>query len=253
MATLRQRYDEVMTRVAEAAVRSGRKPESVYVVAVTKYAAPDQIRALIDFGHSDLGESRVQQLVQRSPQMQEYLNRQKSLGGHDRGEGVQLPDKIRWHMIGQLQRNKVKQVLPVVQLVHSVDSLRLAEEIHAIAAKQDLTVDVLLQINVSGETSKGGVAAPAARHLVDQIDSMVHLRPRGLMTMAPLTDNSEEVRTVFRRAREVFEEIAATDVCGDAFNILSMGMSNDYEIAIEEGANLVRIGRSIFGESATPS
>lgn len=245
---LKDRYRQVMDTVARAATKSGRHPNQVHVVAVTKYASPDQIRSIIDLGHMDLGESRVQQLQQRAPQMQEYLSRQRGLGGADRGDEINPPDKIRWHMIGTLQRNKAKHVLPLVQLVHSVDSLRLAEEIHAVAAKQDICVDVLLQVNISGEESKNGVAPPAAIHLIDQMDTMVHLRPRGIMTMAPLTDDQELVRSVFRRCRELFEEIKTTGVGGRDFNLLSMGMSSDYEIAVEEGANIVRVGRAIFGD-----
>ncbi len=249
--TLRERYQAVRQRIADAAIRAGRKPERVHLVAVTKYASPDQIRSLIDLGHIDLGESRVQQLTQRAPLMHEYLQRQRALGGADRGDGVSPPEKIRWHMIGSLQRNKVKAVLPHVQLVHSVDSLRLAEEIHAVAAKLDICVDVLLQVNISGETSKSGVASPAALHLIDQMDTMVHLRPRGLMTMAPKLEGRDEsgaVRSVFSRCRECFEEIRSQGVGGKDFNVLSMGMTDDFDIAVEEGANVIRVGRAIFGD-----
>jgi pyridoxal phosphate enzyme (YggS family) len=152
-------------------------------------------------------------------------------------------------MIGHLQRNKVKQVVPLVHLVHSVDSLRLAEELHGYGAKHDLDIDVLLQVNVSGEASKSGIVPPAVIHLLEQIDSMMHLRCRGLMTMAPHHEGPEACRTVFRRLRELFDEARDCEWVDDRFNVLSMGMSNDYEVAIEEGSNVVRVGRSLFGES----
>ncbi len=248
-AQVKDNFLSVKDRIAQAAARAERKAEDVHLVAVTKYAMPDQIRALIDLGHADFGESRMQQITQRVPQMNEYLERQHALGGADRGDAVTLPDKLRWHMVGHMQRNKCKQVLPLVDLVHSVDSLRLCEEIHAYAAKHDVVVDVLLQINITGETTKSGVASPAAVHMVDQMDTMVHLRPRGLMTMAEHSDNPETARSTFRRLRELFIEIANSGVTGSDFNLLSMGMSNDFEIAVEEGSNVVRVGSAIFGAS----
>lgn len=247
---LRDAYRRVKDRIAEAAEKSRRRPEDVVLVAVTKYATPDQIRTLVDMGHVDLGESRVQQLQQRVPQIQEFLLRKKTLAGAaPRGMGdAPPPERVRWHMIGHLQRNKVKQVVPLVQLIHSVDSLRLAEELHNYGSRIDATIDVLLQVNVSGETSKAGVAPPAVVHLAEQIDTMMHLRLRGLMTMAPYTEKPEEVRGVFARTAEIFQDIRTEKAAGPDFNVLSMGMSNDFEVAIEEGANVVRVGSAIFGE-----
>ncbi|MEM7577602.1 MAG: YggS family pyridoxal phosphate-dependent enzyme [Planctomycetota bacterium] len=245
---LRAAYDALQKRIGEAAAKSGRTADQIVLVAVTKYAAMDQVRQLADLGHMDFGENQVQQIQQRVPQLEEYLARKRSLGSSTRADTP--PDRVRWHMIGHLQRNKVKQVVPLVNLVHSVDSLRLAEELHGFGAKQDVDIDCLLQINVSGETSKGGIAPPAVIHLLEQIDSMMHLRCRGLMTMAPHFDNPEECRPVFVRLRELFEEAKESEWVDDSFNVLSMGMSNDYEVAIEEGANLVRVGRGLFGESA---
>lgn len=247
---LRDAYRRVKDRIAAAAEKSGRKPEDVVLVAVTKYATPDQIRTLVEMGQTDLGESKVQQLQQRVPQIQEFLSRKKTLAGAaPKGMGdAPAPDKVRWHMIGHLQRNKVKQVVPLVQLIHSVDSLRLAEELHNYGARIDTTIDVLLQVNVSGEASKSGVSAPAVIHLAEQIDTMMHLRLRGLMTMAPYTENPEEIRWVFARTAEIYQEIRTDKLAGPEFNILSMGMSHDFEVAIEEGANVVRVGSAIFGE-----
>lgn len=154
----------------------------------------------------------------------------------------------RWHMIGHLQRNKVKKCLEVTRLVHSVDSLRLIEEIHNWAFKKDREVDVLLQVNCSGEAQKDGCAPAAAAHLAETIDSMVHLRLRGLMTMAPLSDDPEHARPAFELCREIYEDIRREGIGADRCNLLSMGMSGDFEIGIECGANVVRIGSAIFGE-----
>jgi pyridoxal phosphate enzyme (YggS family) len=240
---LAERLDEVRERIAAACARAKRDPAEVTLVAVTKTAAPEQIREIISLGVTDLGESRVQVLTQRAAQIQEFLQRRGALG-----DEVQ-PVKVRWHMIGHLQRNKVKQVLPTVSLVHSVDSLRLAEEIEAAAEKAGKKANVLLQINASEEASKFGVAVGAAVHLAEQIDSMEHVNLIGLMTMGPLDAPPEKVRHAFARTREIFEEMKWHKIGGTAFRHLSMGMSNDFEIAIEEGATLVRVGTALFGGS----
>lgn len=246
---LKDDFHKVNDRIADAAARRGRNRDDVVMVAVTKYASPDQIRNIVELGQADLGENRVQQLTQRVPQLAEFLSRKKTLSGASARSDDATPDKVRWHMLGQLQRNKVKQVAPHVDLIHSVDSLRLAEELHNYAARLEITIDILIQVNVSGESSKSGIVPAAVSHLVESIDTMMHLRPRGLMTMAPHTDDPEETRPVFARTAEIFEDVKGRDFAGDHFNILSMGMTNDFEIAIEEGANIVRIGRALFGDT----
>ena len=247
--SLRDRYLDVRRRIDAAAERSGRRGDEVVLVAVTKSAAIEQIRELIGFGQIDLAENRVQQLLQRAAQIEDYLDRRRELGG----AAGRLPEGVRWHMIGSVQRNKVKKVIEVVRLVHSVDSLRLAEEINAAAMRRDDPVEVLLQVNIADESRKHGIAAPAARHLVDQMDTMVNLQVRGLMCMAPAVEDPETVRPVFSRARELFDDLRREGVGGDRFDVLSMGMSHDYEVAIECGANVVRVGSAIFGPSeATP-
>ncbi len=245
---LRDAYHELTARIADAAAKAGRRPDDVNLVAVTKYATPDQIRTLVELGHADLGENRVQQLAQRVPQLEEFLSRKKTLAGAVTRTEVQAPETVRWHMVGHLQRNKVKQVMPLVSLIHSVDSLRLAEELHALAARQDKVVDILIQVNAAGEEQKSGVAAPAAVHLAESIDTMMHLRLRGLMTMAPYSDNAEDSRSPFARVAEIFHDIRSQKIGGGSCNILSMGMTNDFEVAIQEGANLIRVGRALFGE-----
>ena len=245
---LREAYHQVMSRIGEASVKAGQRAQDVQMVAVTKYATPDQVRALVEMGHTDLGESKVQQLAQRVPQLNEFLARKKTLGAAVPKPAVTVPESVRWHMIGHLQRNKVKQVMPLVSLIHSVDSLRLAEELHSLAARQDRAVDILIQVNASGEAQKTGVAAPAAIHLAESIDTMMHLRLRGFMTMAPQSDNPQDARPIFARVAEIFHDTRSEKIGGKSCNILSMGMSQDFEVAIEEGANLVRIGRALFGD-----
>lgn len=240
---LADRYRKVMDRVAAAASRSGRRPEQVVTVAVTKTAGLEQIRKLVELGHRDLGENRVQHLQQRAAMLQEYLSRRAMMQGRPAEA-----DAVRWHMIGHLQRNKVRTVLPLVRLVHSVDSLRLAEEIQDEAVRLDRDVDVLIQVNVAGEAGKFGVPIAAAQPLAEQVQTMVHVRVRGIMTIAPQSDDAESSRPIFQRCAELFHEMVASGLCGEAFDVLSMGMSDDYEVAIECGANVVRIGRAIFGE-----
>ena len=243
---LRERFEEVRGRVADAAARAGTPANRVLLVAVTKYAELDQIRELVDLGHEDFGENKVQQLVQRASVVEEYVHRKQVLGSSSSPGG---PAQPRWHMVGHLQRNKAKKAVEVVRLVHTVDSLRLAEDLQGIALKRETPIDVLVQVNCSGEESKSGCPVPAAAALVEQVEEMSLVRVRGLMTMAAHTDDVELTRTTFRRCRELFEEIQPGLPSAERFDILSMGMSGDYEIALEEGANIVRIGSAIFGEA----
>jgi pyridoxal phosphate enzyme (YggS family) len=266
-AALEARYTEVRQRVDDAMARAGRRGQPVYLVAVTKYAEPEDIRHLVELGHRDFGENRVQQLIQRAAVISEWFDRVKLLPatvsaverraasrdlglGDARGVLVDTAQPVRWHMIGHLQRNKARRVVELCRLVHSVDSLRLAEELQTIGNKLDKPIDVLVQVNVSGEESKEGCPVAAAQALCEQIDSMVHVQVRGLMTMAPLSGGADAARRTFARCREIFEDIQQTGVNRGKFNILSMGMSGDYEIALEEGANVVRVGSAIFGERA---
>ncbi len=267
---LRARYAEVSRRVEAATKKSGRPAGSVILVAVTKHAAPEQVRTLIEIGHRDFGENRVQHLIQQAAMVDEFLSRQKIHAGTRRisssdslfasgtaptlapaaGKGA---DAVRWHMIGHLQRNKARKVVEFVRLVHSVDSLRIAEELQAIALRRDEMVEVLLQVNCSGEQSKFGCPIAATVALADQINTMANLRLRGLMTMAEFANTPEEARPAFSRLRDLHEDCRRSGAVDDkAFNILSMGMTNDYEVAISEGANIVRVGTAIFGMPPTP-
>jgi PLP dependent protein len=250
-ASLKDRYESVRQRIASAAQRSGRQASDIYLVAVTKYAEQDDIRALIDLGHQDFGENRVQQLAQRAAMAEEYLARRRVMchTRRERGE-PEPPEAIRWHMIGHLQRNKARKAVETCRLIHSVDSLRLAEELQQLAMKLDVVSEVLIQVNCSEEPQKYGCPIAAAIPLAEQMDSMINLRVRGLMTMAAFDDDPQRARPVFSRCRELFEEIRDSDYGEGSFNLLSMGMSGDFEVAIEEGSNLVRVGSAIFGERA---
>ncbi len=262
--SLNARYRDVTERVGAAAVRSGRKASDVMVVAVSKYAELDQIRELIALGHMDFGESRVQSLIQRAAVIEEIFGRQLAVpqvaaaqraarSKQQESDGLPaLPPatRVRWHMIGHLQRNKVKKVVGLARLIHSVDSLRLIEEIQTAATKRDEVVEILIQVNCSEEPQKYGCAVAAAMHLCEQAESSIHMRVRGFMTMAPHSSNPEDSRPTFDRCRDLFSDAKRHGVGGPHFNILSMGMSNDFEVAIDCGSNLVRVGSAIFGESA---
>jgi pyridoxal phosphate enzyme (YggS family) len=269
--TLEARYAAVCERVASAAQRSRRRASDIILVAVTKTAEPEQMRALLQLGHRDFGENRVQKLLQHAAIVEESLARQRLFPSSRKlsseaaaeslfaqGPRVELKpvksqpgaaEGVRWHMIGHLQRNKAKKVVEFVRLIHSVDSLRLAEELQHIALKRDHVIEVLIQVNCSGEASKFGCPLPAAIPLAEQIQSMINVRVRGLMTIAPYSDNPEDSRPAFARCRELFEEMSTMGFGEESpFNILSMGMSGDFEVAISEGANIVRVGTAIFGE-----
>jgi hypothetical protein len=238
MVKIAERIERVKETIASACARAGRDPAEVKLVVVTKSATMPAIEEVIRLGCLDLGENRVQQLKKVSGQIEEFLQRST-------GEGPASP-KVCWHMIGHLQRNKVRQVLPLIALIHSVDTLRLAEEINTSAAKLNLSVRVLLQVNTSQEPQKFGVSVGAVPHLAEQIETLPNLKLVGLMTMAPLTHNKDVIRECFVRARELFIEMRGEKVVGRHFTELSMGMSSDYEIAVEEGATILRIGSAIF-------
>jgi hypothetical protein len=237
---------DVRARIAAAAARSKRAAGDVTLVAVTKYAPPEAVREILQLGVVDLGESRVQQLVQRASQISEGMQRRR-LGG-DATAVAAVSSTPRWHMIGRLQRNKIKPLLPLVHAVHSIDTLRVAEEIDAAAAKIGRTVPVLLQVNASEEPQKAGVGVAAALHLGEQIATMTNVQIVGLMTMPAEGSDEKTLRQNFTRVREIFEEMRWHKIGGAGFRHLSMGMSGDYEIAIEEGSTMVRVGSALFGE-----
>jgi pyridoxal phosphate enzyme (YggS family) len=238
MTTIAERIKHLKDTINSACARVGRNPGEIKLVVVTKSTTIDAIKEVIRLGLTDLGENRVQQLKKVSAEVADFL---KEADGDSA-----LPEAVNWHMIGHLQRNKVRQVLTITSLIHSVDTLRLAEEINTSAAKENLCPRVLLQVNTSNEPQKYGVPVGAATHLAEQMETMPNFKLAGLMTMAPLTHNKGVVRACFVRARELFIEMQGEKIVGSQFTELSMGMSSDYEVAIEEGATILRIGSAIF-------
>ncbi len=238
MTKIAERIKCVQETIAAACARSGREPQDVRLVVVTKSADIQQIKEVIRLGFNHLGENRVQQLKKVSAQVAEFLS--------EESDNTTLPREIHWHLIGHLQRNKVRHVLSNTSLIHSVDTLRLAEEINTTAGKLNVRPRALLQVNTSNEPQKYGVPVGAATHLAEQIETLPHVELIGLMTMAPLTRNQDIIRACFVRARELYWEMRGEKIVGKQFTELSMGMSSDYEIAVEEGATLLRIGSAIF-------
>lgn len=219
--------NRVRTEIADACRRAGRSSNEVKFVAVTKYAELAAVRRLVELGVVDLGESRPQQLTERADL---------------------LSTEIQWHFIGHLQRNKVKSVLPHAMLIHSVDGLRLLERISLVAEELSLRPRVLLEVNVSGEASKDGISIDELRSQWDVIQTVPNVEITGLMTMAPLADDPETARPVFCELRQLRDELAAQAAENVKLTELSMGMSGDFAVAIEEGATLIRIGSRLFVE-----
>lgn len=233
--------------IANACIRGDRDPGEVTLVAVTKAAGVDVIRQLLELGCCELGESRIQDLTRRAAMVQE----QQSRGPRDPSDPP--PVQPNWHMIGHIQRNKIKPLLPWVGMIHSLDSLRLAEDLDTQAGKIDRTLEVLVQVNAADEAQKFGVAVGALPHLIEQIVSLPHLRVRGLMAMAPLDGDESRLAWMFERVREIFADLKDERFLGEEFHHLSMGMSNDFELAIEHGATMVRIGTALFEGVVDPS
>ncbi|MCM8812316.1 MAG: YggS family pyridoxal phosphate-dependent enzyme [Candidatus Omnitrophica bacterium] len=235
---VRLRLADVERRVCAAAQRSRRRREEIAVVCVTKQAAIEQVCAAVHCGVTELGENRVQEALRKYQQLQAALS------------PVQF-QRLRWHLIGHLQTNKAAKVLPWVHLIQSVDSIPLAACLQARAAGSGRPVDVLIQVNISEETQKFGIAAASAGALISALRAYPLVRLRGLMGMAPQVEDPEAARPYFRRLRRLFDrindEFAATG--RQPLAVLSMGMSHDFETAIEEGATLVRVGTAIFGGS----
>ena len=215
----------IRDRLANACSRAGRTPDEVTLVAVTKYAELDWVQELVKLGVTELGEARPQQLVQRAKQ---------------------LPSNVHWHLIGHLQRNKADTVLPVASLIHSVDSVRLFDHLAKLGKPLDQRPRVLLEVNVSGEESKDGFDARSLLEAWPHLRECDSLEVAGLMTMAPLDDSNVVARPVFRGLRELRDRLRSESDGRFPLNELSMGMSGDFEIGIEEGATIVRIGSSLF-------
>ncbi len=223
---IKEQLEEVRERVNAACLRAGRDPKSVTLIAVSKTKPAQAVQEAYEAGARDFGENKVQEILQKQPA---------------------LPQDIRWHMIGHLQRNKVHQVIGKAVLIHAVDSLRLAEQIEQEAAKQNLDVDVLLEINVAKEESKYGFFLEDAEEAIRRISALPHVHIKGLMTIAPFVENPEENRGIFQKLYQFSVDINDKNIDNVTMGVLSMGMSGDFEVAIEEGATMVRVGTSIFG------
>jgi len=224
---IRENLAKIEANIQKACEHSGRKREDITLIVVSKTQSIDTIKEAYDASIRVFGENRVQE-----------LNEKYAL----------LPDDIKWHMIGHLQTNKVKPLIGKVELIHSVDSVRLAETINKEAAKQNVVIDILVEVNVAREGSKFGFALEDVVSFVETVAKMPHIRARGLMTIAPFVDNPEDNREVFKALRKLLVDINDKNIDNIAMGVLSMGMTNDYEVAIEEGATMVRIGTAVFGE-----
>lgn len=224
---LAENLQEVEKKIQESCKKANRAREEITLIAVSKTKPVSMLKEVYELGIRDFGENKVQELSEKYTQM---------------------PSDMTWHMIGHLQRNKVKQVIDKAALIHSVDSIRLAETIEAEAAKQNIIVNILLEVNVAEEDSKFGLKVDEVFPTVEKIATFPHIRIKGLMTIAPFVENPEENRTVFARLQKLSVDIAKKNIDNVSVDILSMGMTNDYQVAIEEGATMIRVGTGIFGE-----
>lgn len=218
--------EEVRSQIKETAYRVNRNPEDITLIAVSKTYPASVIEEAIANGCMDFGENHVQELCQKI-------------------ESINTP--VKWHLIGHLQTNKVKYIIGKTELIHSLDSLRLAEEIEKQSAKKGIITRVLVEVNVAEEASKYGFKIEEVIEVMKQLNEMSHIKVEGLMTVAPFVENPEENRTIFRKLYRLSVDIQKQKFDNISTNILSMGMSNDYKIAIEEGATMVRVGSAIFG------
>lgn len=219
-----EKVEKVIDQVCEEV---GRKRSEVTLIAVSKTKPVEMLQEAYDTGCRDFGENKVQELV-------------------DKYEV--LPKDIRWHMIGHLQRNKVKYIVDKVYLIHSVDSLKLAEEISKEAVKKNVSVNILIEVNAAGEETKFGTTLEDAKQLVREAAKLPNVHIRGLMTIAPMVEKAEENRVFFQQLKKLSVDIAAENIDNVSMEVLSMGMTGDYSVAVSEGATLVRVGTGIFGE-----
>jgi hypothetical protein len=224
---LKDNLQEVEARIQRACQKAGRSRDEITLIAVSKTKPISDLEEIYQEGVRCFGENKVQELCSKIEAM---------------------PQDIQWHMIGHLQRNKVKYIIGKVALIHSVDSYRLAEEINIQAKKQHMVVPILVEVNIAEETSKFGVTKEDAMELVRQIAALDGVSVKGLMTIAPYVVDSEENRLYFRKIKELSIDIAGQNIDNVSMDILSMGMTGDYEVAIEEGATMVRVGTGIFGQ-----
>lgn len=221
-----ENYRQIQERVRKACLRAGRSPEEVTLIAVSKTKPVSMLKEAYEAGARDFGENKVQEILEKYPC---------------------LPEDIRWHMIGHLQTNKVRQVVGKACLIHSVDSVKLAREIDKESAKRGLVTPILLEINVAEEESKFGFRLEEAEDAIDEMASLSHIMVRGLMTIAPYVEDPEENRQFFKKLNQFYVDMKSKKADNVNMNVLSMGMTGDFEVAVEEGATMVRVGTGIFG------
>jgi len=217
----------VRQRIARAAERGGRNPEQITLIAVSKTIDPATIQQAVDAGARDLGENRVQEALDKIDQIK--------------------ADQLRWHLIGHLQSNKARAAVRAFDMIHSVDSAELARRLDRIAGEEGRQMSVLIQVDLAGEATKSGADERALPEIVEALDAAEHLDFRGLMTLPPFFESPDQTRPYFRRLRELLEGLNDSRSEGRRLSELSMGMSHDFEVAIEEGATMVRVGTAIFG------
>ena len=217
----------VKNKIHDACQESKRKETEITLIAVSKTKPLSMLEVAYQCGCRDFGENKVQELLEKAEV---------------------LPKDIRWHMIGHLQRNKVKYIIGKTALIHSVDSVRLAQEISKEAGKKEITVSILIEVNIGSEESKYGVAPEQAEELLREISQLPYLKIEGFMAVAPYTEDAESNRQYFERLRDLSVDIKSKNIDNVYMDVLSMGMSGDYAVAIQEGATMVRVGTGIFGE-----
>lgn len=222
-----ENLEQVKKNIRDACLAAGRDPGEVTLIAVSKTKPTELLQEAYDAGARDFGENKVQEIMDKYPQ---------------------LPANIRWHMIGHLQRNKVKYIVDKAAMIHSVDSFRLAQTIEQEAAKHEVQVPILLEVNVAEEESKFGLKMDEVLPLIERIAEFPHIKVCGLMTIAPFVENAEENRMFFRQLKKLSVDIEAKNINNVSMSVLSMGMTGDYQVAVQEGATMVRVGTGIFGE-----
>ena len=222
-----ENLEQVRKNIDEACRMAGRDPKEVTLIAVSKTKPVSMLKEAYDAGARCFGENKVQEIMDKQPQLRE---------------------DIQWHMIGHLQRNKVKYIVDKVSMIHSVDSLRLAQTIEQEAAKHNVCVPVLLEVNVAQEESKFGLKMDEVLPLIETIADFPHIKVQGLMTIAPYVENAEDNRDFFRQLKKLSVDIEAKNINNVSMSVLSMGMTGDYQVAVQEGATMVRVGTGIFGE-----
>ncbi len=224
---VKENLNQVRENIKRTCEKTGRDPEDITLIAVSKTKPVSMLEEAYESRCRDFGENKVQEIMDKYPA---------------------LPADIRWHMIGHLQRNKVKYIIDKVSLIHSVDSLRLAQEISSQAGKKQVDVDILVEVNIANEESKFGIPRQETFQLVEEISKLPYIHVKGLMTIAPFVTNPEDNRKYFREIRKLSVDITKKNIDNVTMSVLSMGMTGDYMVAIEEGATMVRVGTGIFGE-----